>query len=108
MTLDESKVPHEPSDESHAPSYEGVDWGLFIFLTLGVVALLLPHISISFVGLYWAGVVAVVVFVVWVTVMPTTCMSGGLICSLVAMAVLFNTLGIVLAAGIRFVVSLFI
>ena len=107
MTLDESKVPLEPSDESQAPSNEGMDWGLVIFLTLGVVALLLPHISIPFVGLYWAAVVAVVVFVVWVTVMPTTCMSGGLVCSFVAMAVLFNTLGIVLAAGIRFVVSLF-
>ena len=51
--------------------------------------------------------VAIAVFVLWATVMPTTCMSGGLICSLVAMAVLFNTIGIVLAAVIRFVVSLF-
>lgn len=39
--------------------------------------------------------------------MPTTCMSGGLICSMVAMMVLFNTFGILLAAAIPFVVSLF-
>jgi hypothetical protein len=66
-----------------------------------------PHSAISLVGLNWAAVVAVAVFFVWVTVMPTTCMNGGLICSIVAMAVLFNTIGIVLAAVIRFVVSLF-
>jgi hypothetical protein len=35
-------------------------------------------------------------------------MGGGLICSTVGMVVLFNTFGILLAAAIRFLVSLFI
>ncbi|QDU12113.1 hypothetical protein V202x_55380 [Gimesia aquarii] len=105
MVTEKSNTCSEPSDEVPAQSYEGIDWGLAIFLVLGVVALLLPHVSIPFVGVYWAAAVAVVVFVVWNTVMPTTCMSGGLICSLVAMAVIFNTLGIVLAVVIRLIVS---
>ena len=105
MTTEE--LNNEPSEELNAQNYEGVDWGLFVFLALGIVALLVPHISIPFIGLYWATVVAVAVFVLWLMVMPTTCMSGGLICSLVAMAIFFNTIGLLLAAVIRFVVSLF-
>lgn len=107
MTTDESNTYGERSDELRPQNYEGIDWGLIVFLTLGIAALLLPYISIPFVGVYWAAVVAIAVFVVWVTVMPSTCMNGGLICSLVAMAVLFNTIGIVLGAAVRFLVSLF-
>lgn len=106
MTTDDSNATHEPSDEFSAQT-KGVDWALILFLSLGVAALLLPHISLPFVGAYWAAVLAVAIFALWVMVMPTTCMNGGLIFSLVAMAVLFNTVGIVLAAAIRFAVSLF-
>ena len=81
--------------------------GPLLFFVLANVAFWLPHIMTSFVGVYWAALVAVVVFTLWVSFMPTTCMNGGLICSMVAMLVLFNTVGILLAAAIRFVVSLF-
>ena len=107
MAAEELNGPDAPSKGLNAPNHDTVDWGLIVFLALGIVALLVPHISIPFVGVYWAAVVAVAVFVLWGTVMPTTCMSGGLICSLVAMAIFFNTTGLVLAVVIRFVVSLF-
>ena len=107
MAINELNSPGDPSREPKTRNHEGVDWGLFVFLALGIVALLVPYISIPFVGVYSAAVVAVAVFVLWVMVMPTTCMSGGLICSLVAMAIFFNTIGLVLAAVIRFLVSLF-
>jgi hypothetical protein len=80
--------------------------GLLLFIVLANVAFWLPHVFTAFVGVYWGALVAVVVFVLWFGFMPTTCMSGGLICSMVAMLVLFNTIGVLLAAAIRFVVSL--
>lgn len=83
------------------------DGGLIVFLALAALVLLSPHIAIVFVGLYWAAVIAVGVCALWVTVMPTTCMNGGLICSCVAMAILFNTIAIVLGAIIGLVVSWF-
>lgn len=107
MTKDQANASNERSEQLPVPDYEGMDWGVLIFLVLGVVALSLPYIATSFVGGYWAAAVAVAVLVLWFAVMPTTCMSGGLICSLVAMAIMFNTIGFVLVAAIRFVVSLF-
>lgn len=83
------------------------DWGLLLFIALGVAALVSPHCAILFAGLYWAAVVAVGVCALWVTVMPTTCLNGGLICSFAAMAILFNTIAIVLGAIIGLVVSWF-
>lgn len=97
MTTDESNACGEPSEVLPPQTYEGIDWGVIV----------LPYVSIAWVGLYWAAAGAVGVFILWVTVMPTTCMNGGLICSLVAIAVLFNTIGFLLGAGVRFVVSLF-
>jgi hypothetical protein len=41
-------------------------------------------------GVYWAATVAAVVFGVWVSTMPCTCMSGGLLCSFVAMVKYHN------------------
>jgi hypothetical protein len=107
MTTDESMAPHKPGNDSPLAVSKRVDLGLTVFLALGAVACLLPHVSILFVGVYWAVLVATAVFVLWSAVMPTSCMNGGLICSLVAMAVFFNAIGIALGASIRFVVSLF-
>jgi hypothetical protein len=107
MARDALNAQDEPDGELRSWERETVDWGLVVFLVLAVIALLLPHISISFGGVYWGAGVAVALFVVWGGMMPTTCMSGGLVCSLAAMLILFNTIGIVLAAIIRLVVSLF-
>ena len=81
--------------------------GLYLFLVFAIAALVLPHAALLFWGVYWAALAACIVFVVWFGVMPTTCMNGGLICSLVAIMVLFNTVGIVLVALVKFTVSLF-
>lgn len=107
MDLETPNTCSEPGDQFPTQNERGIDWGFALFLVLGVVALLLPSLSIPFVGVYWAAVVVVIVLVVWFTVMPTTCMSGGLICSLVALVILSSTLGIVLIAVARFIVSFY-
>jgi len=81
--------------------------GLYLFLVFASAALVLPHATLLFWGVYWAALAACIVLAVWFGVMPTTCMSGGLICSLVAIMALFNTVGIVLLALVKFTVSLF-
>jgi hypothetical protein len=82
------------------------DVGLCVFLFLALVAILGPHIVAVVWGLYAAALVAIVVCVTWLVTMPTTCMSGGLVCSLAAMAILLNTIAVGLAALGRFVFSL--
>jgi hypothetical protein len=106
MTTDDSVTSHEQDNGFPGPNNDGVDWGLLVFLTLGVAALLSPYALIPFVGVYWAAAAAVGVLLVWFAVMQTTCINGGLICSLVALAILSNTIGIVIGATIRFAASL--
>jgi hypothetical protein len=89
----------EPGGGLPSASHGPVDYGLYVFFALGVLAVAAPQLSFIFGGPYWAALAAIAVFVLWISVMPTTCMSGGLYCSLVAMAILFNTLGIVLFAA---------
>lgn len=88
-------------------SHERMQWGLIVFLALGMCAILTPHATVWVAGVYWGAVLAGVVLIVWVMVMQTSCMNGGLICSLVAMIILSNSLGIVLAAVVRYLVSTF-
>ncbi len=107
MTTDESNTCSEAIDDVPTHGYEGIDWGLIAFFLLGVTALGMPNISIAFLGVYWAAIVAVGIFAIWFTFMPTRCINGGLICSVVAIAVLVNTIGFVFGAVIRFVASLF-
>ena len=107
MVTDGSNAPDGPSSGQPSANDRTVDWGLLVFLALAALALVLPHASLSFVGVYWAALVAIAIFVLWFKVMQTTCMSGGFICSVVAMMVLFNTIAIVLVAMVRFVASQF-
>lgn len=107
MTNDELQTADGGGGEPPFANVQAVDCTLLALLALGVLALGLTHAAMVFLGVYWAGVAAVGVFVLWFSLMPTTCMNGGLVFSLVAMAVLCNTIGVVVAAAIRFVISLF-
>lgn len=84
----------------------GMDWGLLQFVALGSLALVLPLVVALFTGVFWAAAVAMAVCVLWFTRMQTSCINGGMICSLMAIAVMCNTTGLVLAAGLRFLTSL--
>lgn len=74
------------------------DAGLLIFILLAVVALAIPHLALVFFGVYWSALIAVLVFILWVRTMPTTCRSGGLICSLVMLSIVGNTAGLTIVA----------
>lgn len=107
MNDGESKPTHKPSDGHPDQSHAGVDWGLIVISILAFVALLFPHFSNSFAGVYWAAAVAIAVWSFWVKVMPTSCINGGLIYSFLAITILLNTVGFMLIAIVRFVVALF-
>jgi hypothetical protein len=82
------------------------DLGLYVFVALAFVALLTPGVTAAVWGVYWAAVIGILVFILWVFTMPTTCMSGGLVCSLAAMAIFFNAAVMLLLALVRFLFSL--
>lgn len=107
MTTDNSEGPVGPGRGLRSADHQRVNYGLLLFFVLGVLAVAAPQLAFKFAGPYWAALAAVAVFVLWISVMPTTCMSGGLYCSLVAMTILSNTVVILLFAAIRFAVSLF-
>ena len=92
----------QPTDSRPEPEppLSPPDWGdiagLLVFLLLALGALAAPHVALQFAGVYWAAAVAFGVFVAWIGVMPTTCMSGGLYASMIAIAILFNTIAIVM------------
>lgn len=100
-------MPDESNRDLHTQDNTTVDWGLIIVLTLAIIAFLIPHISIFFGGIYWAAVLAVVVFLTWGFTMPTTCMNGGLIFSMIAMILLLNTFIFVAVAIVSFLEYLF-
>lgn len=72
--------------------------GLWVFMLLAVVAFAIPHVALIFFGVYWSALIAVLVLILWVRTMPTTCMSGGLICSLVMLCVVGNTAALTIVA----------
>ncbi|WP_417393858.1 hypothetical protein [Gimesia chilikensis] len=100
-------MPDESNRDLHTQDNATVDWGLIVVLTLGLIPLLTPLIAILYVGIYWAAVVAVVVFLIWCFVMPTTCINGGLNFSILAMSLLFNTAIIITTAAVTLLISLF-
>ena len=85
-----------------SPNPETPGMSLRWFLVLAIFAFLTPFLVIPFLGLYWGAAAAIAIFVLWVYLMPTTCMNGGLICSFVATMLLVNTICMVLFAVIRF------
>jgi hypothetical protein len=95
------------SSESSPTQSGGTDWRLIAFVSIAIAALLGPHISLTFIGVYWSAALSVAIFAVWFSVMQTTCINGGMICSLFAMAILLNTIGLVFLAVVRLIVTLF-
>jgi hypothetical protein len=85
---------------AHGNWRPGASWyfGLAVYLALAVAAVLTPHVVAALWGVYWAATVATVVFGMWVSTMPCTCMSGGLLCSLVAMVIFVNAVVLLLAS----------
>jgi len=107
MSTDNITPPHEPNDQSLTLEKSGADWELIAFLALGLTAILLPFCLRPFVGIFWGALAAIGVNILWFKLMPTTCINGAFICSIVAMASLSNTIGFVLAAILRIVVFSF-
>jgi hypothetical protein len=68
---------------------------------LAVLAFLTPFIVMPFLGLYWVAGVAILIFAVWASVMPTTCMNGGLIYSFITTMLLINAIFLVIFAILR-------
>lgn len=100
MSTDSSE-PKIPDSKLSSENSESAGIGLPSFLAFAVLAYLMPFVVITFFGVYWGAGAAIVLFVLWVYVMPTTCMNGGLICSFVAMMLFVNTIAIVIFALIR-------
>lgn len=100
-------MPDESNRDLHTQDNATVDWGLIVVLTLWLIPLLIPLFSFLYVGIYWAAILAVVALLIWCFVMPTTCMNGGLIFSILAMSLLFNTAIIITTAAVTFLISLF-
>lgn len=97
------------SDEpvaSNGTSPESTDHWLHVSLALALVALAAPHIVLWVCGVYWAVLVGLVVWIAWFATMPTTCVNGGFIFSLVGMSIALNATGLALLGVVKFVVSL--
>lgn len=100
MVIDSNKTTRS-DNELRSEDRKSAGMSLFRFLALAVLAYLIPLVVISFLGVHWGAGVAILIFVVWVYVMPTTCMNGGLICSFVATMLLVNAIALVVAALVR-------
>ena len=87
-------------------SPEPIDRGLVVALVLAVVAIAAAPATLFIAGIYWAALVALAVFLLWTSTMPSSCMNGGFIFSLVMLALLGNVLGTSLMALAKLVISL--
>jgi hypothetical protein len=97
-------VKEQQQDVNPAPFW---DAGMIAYTICAAVAWGLPiAIGVSF-SIYWASVLAVLIFVTWIFVMPCTCQSGGLLSSLVAMALFITTVGYLVVAGVAFIGTVF-
>ena len=67
------------------------DFSLLFLLLLFFAAIATPIICLSVLGIYWTTLLAVGIFTLWVSTMPSTCMDGGFITSLFAMTLLVQT-----------------
>jgi len=94
----EGDLPTESKQEPTPLSRESAEWGLYIFLALAVGALALPFAVLPIIGVYWTAVIAVVVCIIWFRVMPTTCINGAFVCSLMAMMILVNAISMIVIA----------
>lgn len=83
------------------------DWGFIVYLLLAVGAITAPHVVAAMYGLHWAATTGAVVVILWSTTMPVTCMEGGLLSSMIAMAILCNAAVLIFASLARLVAPLF-
>ena len=81
--------------------------GAICYLVLAAAAFLLPIFLTAKLGIYWGALIYFAVAAFWVIVMPCTCMSGGLISSMIAMPIALGGIIAPLCALVKFVRSLF-
>jgi hypothetical protein len=93
---------HAPKESDNSENPDSQVMSFRWFLVLAVIAFLMPFLVIPLFGVYWGAATAIVVFMLWIYLMPTTCMNGGLICSFVATMLLVNTICMVVFSVIRF------
>lgn len=83
------------------------DLGLIVYLLLAVGAIIAPHLIGAVYGLYWAAAAGAGVVILWLATMPVTCMEGGFISSMIAMAILGNGAVLIFAVLARLIRPLF-
>jgi hypothetical protein len=81
-------------------------WEWYLYLILAVLAIFGPAIVLPHVGLYWGALVYFTVAVLWLSTMPSTCMTGGLLCSMISMPIALAGLVVPLFAIGKFIMSL--
>ncbi len=82
---------------------DSFDWGFIVYLLFVVGALTAPHLVGAVYGLYWAAAAGAGVVILWMATMPVTCMEGGLISSMIAMAILGNGAVLIFAVLARLI-----
>ena len=94
-------------EKEYTPSSLFGDAGMVAYLFCAMVALGLPIYVAATYSFYWACLAAVLIMILWVLVMPCTCRSGGFISAMIGCLIILNGCGYVLAAGVKFIRSLF-
>lgn len=106
--MSEDKTAKSPEPQCNAsPTIRGL-WniGFVVYLVFAVIALAVPFIVAVVCGIYWGALAAFIVLCVWGGLMPCTCMSGGLICSMIAALICIDTLLLLVLAAGKFLLSL--
>ena len=78
-----------------------------IIFGLATLAVIIPALVYANFGIYWAALAYFLTMIIWGATMPCTCMSGGLIFSIIAMPIFFAGISVPTIAVIHFVLSLF-
>jgi hypothetical protein len=82
------KKPRKRVDTTGASSF---DFPLLFLFLLFLAAIATPVICLPVLGTHWTTLLAVGIFILWVSTMPSTCMDGGIITSFFAMTLLVQT-----------------
>lgn len=77
-------------------------FSLLIILGLFAAAIATPFIILNLFGIYWAALSSFIIMIAWFSKLPTTCIGGGLIFSLLAFPILLSGIGYPIFAGIDF------
>lgn len=76
---------------------------LAAFSISALVAIAIPSALLAVAGVYCAAVASIVIAALWFCLVPTTCRSGGYLCSLLAMPIFFNAIAFALFATAYFI-----